>query len=92
VQGFEFGGFSNPVFPAPFLASVFLPILAHPNRLPSYCIFSRGMILSKDYNFGGGNMDGLTTISIFFGGIGIFFIGIGVLWGISIWAKQKEKK
>jgi hypothetical protein len=50
------------------------------------------MILSKDYNFGGGNMDGLTTISIFFGGIGIFFIGVGVLWGISIWSKQREGK
>ena len=37
-------------------------------------------------------MDGLVTISIFFASLGLFFIGIGVLWGISIWAKQKEKK
>jgi hypothetical protein len=46
------------------------------------------MILSKDYNFGGGNMDGLTIISIFFGGLGIFFIGGGILWAVSIWSKQ----
>jgi len=24
--------------------------------------------------------------------ISIFFIGIGVLWGISIWSKQKKEK
>ena len=41
-------------------------------------------------------MDGLVTVSIFFGGffggLGIFFIGIGILWGISIWSKQKKEK
>jgi hypothetical protein len=24
----------------------------------------------------------------FFGGLGIFFIGCGVLWAISVWSKQ----
>jgi len=41
-------------------------------------------------------MGSLVNISIFFagffGGLGIFFIGVGVLWAISIWSKQREKK
>ena len=37
-------------------------------------------------------MDALVTISIFFAGLGLFFIGIGILWGVSIWSKQKEGK
>jgi len=28
----------------------------------------------------------------FFGGFGIFLAGIGIVWGVSIWSKQKEKK
>ena len=37
-------------------------------------------------------MDALVGLGIFLACLGAFFIGIGVLWGISIWAKQKEKK
>ena len=37
-------------------------------------------------------MDALVGLGIFLACLGAFFIGIGVLWGISIWAKQKETK
>jgi hypothetical protein len=34
-------------------------------------------------------MDGLVEIGVFFagffGGLGAFFAGIGVLWGVSVW-------
>jgi hypothetical protein len=49
-----------------------------------------------NYQCGGENMDGLVTVGIFFagffGGLGVFFIGIGILWGISIWARKKKEK
>ena len=49
------------------------------------------------YFFGGENMpvevaNTLRTIGIFFAGLGFFFSGIGILWGVSVWSKQKEKK
>ena len=28
----------------------------------------------------------------FFGGLGIFFIGCGIFWGVSVWSKQKKEK
>lgn len=34
----------------------------------------------------------LSTIGIFFGGLGLLFVGFGVLWGVSLWSKQKGKK
>jgi len=41
-------------------------------------------------------MEGLAGLGVFFagffGGFGIFFIGVGLLWGVSIWSKQKEVK
>ena len=41
-------------------------------------------------------MHPLIPVSIFFacffGGLGIFFIGIGVLWAVDIWSKQKKQK
>jgi len=37
-------------------------------------------------------MGSLANISVFLAGLGIFFVGIGVLWGISIWSKQKKEK
>jgi hypothetical protein len=37
-------------------------------------------------------MENLSGLGIFLGGLGGFFIGIGVLWGVSVWSKNKEKK
>ena len=44
-----------------------------------------------NYHFGGENI-GMVEVGIILAGLGIFFIGIGVLWGISIWSKQKKEK
>jgi hypothetical protein len=37
-------------------------------------------------------MEAIADFGIFLAGVGGFFIGIGVLWGVSVWAKTKEKK
>ncbi len=37
-------------------------------------------------------MGALGTIGIFFAGLGVFLIGIGVVWGVSTWSKQKKGK
>jgi len=34
----------------------------------------------------------LSSIGIFFAGLGILFVGFGCLWGVSIWSKRKERK
>ena len=42
-----------------------------------------------DYHFGGENM---VEIGIIMAGLGVLLAGIGIVWGVSIWSKQKEKK
>ena len=41
-------------------------------------------------------MDGLTSVGIFFagffGGFGIFLLGCGLMWFISVWSKQFKQK
>jgi len=37
-------------------------------------------------------MDGLVNVSIFFACLGFFFIGIGVLYGVSVWSDKKKEK
>ena len=37
-------------------------------------------------------MDALVGLGIFLACLGFFFIGIAIIWGVSIWAKHKEKK
>jgi len=37
-------------------------------------------------------MDALVGLGIFLACLGFFFIGIGFIWGVSVWVKQKEKK
>ena len=45
------------------------------------------------YHFGGENMANLGIFFAgFFGGLGVFFIGVGVLWGISVWSKKNNIK
>jgi len=34
----------------------------------------------------------MVEIGIIMAGLGILLAGIGIVWGISIWSKQKEKK
>jgi len=34
----------------------------------------------------------MVEIGIIMAGLGILLAGIGMVWGISIWSKQKEKK
>ena len=39
------------------------------------------------------DMEALVLLGQFFGGLGIFFVGIGVLWFVSVYAEKiKEKK
>ena len=33
-------------------------------------------------------MENLADIGIFLGGLGVFFVGIGVLWGVSAWKES----
>ena len=37
-------------------------------------------------------MDALVGLGIFLACLGFFFIGIGFIWGVSVWVKHKEKK
>lgn len=34
------------------------------------------------------NMEQLVDLGLFLGGLGVFFIGIGALYGVSVWAKK----
>ena len=34
----------------------------------------------------------MMELGMIIGGLGLLLAGIGILWGISIWSKQKEKK
>lgn len=46
-----------------------------------------------NYQYGGENMEVLEPLGIILGGLGLFFIGIGVIWGVSRWVtKWKEGK
>jgi hypothetical protein len=33
-------------------------------------------------------MGSLTDLGLFLGGLGIFFVGIGALYGVSVWDKK----
>ena len=33
-------------------------------------------------------MENLTDLGLFLGGLGIFFVGIGALYGVSVWDKK----
>jgi hypothetical protein len=35
-------------------------------------------------------MEQLAVIAQFFGGLGIFFMGVGVLWFVSVYKERKE--
>jgi hypothetical protein len=67
-----------------FLQSLFFPY-------PPYCVFSRDMIFSNIL-VGGEEMDALVGLGVFLACLGAFFVGIGVLWGVSVWSKTKETK
>jgi hypothetical protein len=46
-----------------------------------------------NYQYGGENMEVLLPLGILLGGLGLFFTGIGVVWGVSRWVtKWKEPK
>lgn len=34
-------------------------------------------------------MENLADLGQFFMGLGIFFVGIGALWGVSVWSAKK---
>jgi hypothetical protein len=34
------------------------------------------------------NMEQLVDLGLFLGGLGVFFVGIGVLYGVSVWDKK----
>ena len=44
-----------------------------------------------NYYFGGENI-GMVEVGIIMAGLGLLLGGIGIVWGVSIWSKQKEKK
>jgi len=44
-----------------------------------------------NYHFGGENMENLASLGIFFGGIGVLFIGSGLFWFISEYSKKNKK-
>jgi hypothetical protein len=50
------------------------------------------MVLSKNFHFGGEEMDALVGLGIFLACLGGFFIGCGFIWGVSGWVKNQEKK
>ena len=37
-------------------------------------------------------MEALSSLGIFLGGLGIFFLGCGLMWFISLWSKMKGVK
>ena len=37
------------------------------------------------------DMEHLAQFGFFFGGLGIFFMGVGVLWWVSILAREKKE-
>ena len=45
--------------------------------------------IQTNYHFGGEAMEGLGIFfGGFFGGLGIFFLGCGLMWFISLWSKK----
>jgi len=44
-----------------------------------------------NYSLGGENI-GMVEAGIIMAGLGLLLGGIGIIWGVSIWSKQKEKK
>jgi len=44
-----------------------------------------------NYHCGGENM-GMVDVGIIMAGLGLLLGGIGIVWGVSVWSKQKEKK
>lgn len=34
------------------------------------------------------SMEQLVDLGLFLGGLGVFFVGIGVLYGVSVWEKK----
>jgi hypothetical protein len=37
-------------------------------------------------------MENLSSLGIFFAGLGVLLLGCGLMWFISVWSKQKEGK
>ena len=37
-------------------------------------------------------MENLSSLGIFLGGLGVLLLGCGLMWFISVWSKQQEKK
>jgi hypothetical protein len=37
-------------------------------------------------------MDTLANLGIFLGGVGVLFLGCGLMWFISVWSGKKEGK
>ena len=37
-------------------------------------------------------MDGLGSLGIFFGGLGLFLLSCGLFWWVSLYSKTKESK
>ena len=37
-------------------------------------------------------MEQLSSLGIFLAGLGVLLLGCGLMWFISIWSKDKEKK
>jgi len=35
---------------------------------------------------------GMVDVGIIMAGLGLLLGGIGIVWGVSVWSKQKEKK
>ena len=44
-----------------------------------------------NYHFGGENI-GMVEVGVIMAGLGLLLGGIGIVWGVSVWSKQKEKK
>jgi hypothetical protein len=34
-------------------------------------------------------LENLTDLGLFLGGLGVFFVGIGALYGVSVWDKKE---
>ena len=63
--------------------------LTHLSRNHSF--FCIAIYNGMNYHFGGENI-GMVEVGIIMAGLGLLLGGIGIVWGVSIWSKQKEKK